>query len=78
LQRVLLMPEYGASRDLAFNLKRHLDAVGILDPGHFIDMCSVHRDRPESDEMEVRFLQEVQEAEMLAALDWTYRGAIGS
>jgi hypothetical protein len=77
LQRVLLMSEYGSARDTAFGLKRHLDAVGVWDPAHFVEMCSTHKDREDHDEMESMLLKEIQEAEMVAALDWTHRCAVG-
>jgi hypothetical protein len=77
LQRVLLMPEYGHARDTAFALKRHLDAEGIWNAGHFLDMCTAFGEREEKEEMEERLLREIQEAEMIAALDWTYRCAAG-
>ncbi len=76
LQRVLVMPEYGASRDTAFSLKRHLDAVGVWDPEYFIDMCTALTEQEEKSEMEERLLREIQEAEMVAALDWTFRSAV--
>lgn len=73
LQRVLLIPEYGTARDTAYGLKRHLDSVGIWDPGYFIDMWVAFRESDEKNAMEDLLLREVQEAEMVAALDWAYR-----
>lgn len=77
LQRVLLMPEYGHARDTAFALKRKIDDAGIWEPAFFVDMCETFRGTDTQDEMESLLLREVQEAEMVAALDWTYRCAIG-
>ena len=76
LQRVLMMPEYGHARDTAFGLKRHLDAAGIWDAGFYIDMCADFREREDPDPMEEILLEEIQEAEMVAALDWTNRCAV--
>ncbi|HCK10271.1 MAG TPA: hypothetical protein DHW45_10385 [Candidatus Latescibacteria bacterium] len=76
LQRVLLMPEYGHARDKAFELKRHIDAGGIWDPVYFVDMCESYQASEEKEEAEALLLREIQEAEMVAALDWTYRCAV--
>lgn len=76
LQRVLLIPEYGGARDTAFGLKRHLDAVGVWDPAYFVEMCSNYKDRSENDKMESVLLREIQEAEMVAALDWNHACAM--
>ena len=78
LERILLMPEYGTSRDTAFALKRHLDAEGVWDSAHFVDMVEANQEREEIDEMEGLFLREIQEAEMISALDWSHRCAIGA
>ena len=77
LERVLLMPEYGEARDTAFRLKQHLDTTGNWDPGYFVDMCADYREKASPDRTEGALLQEIQEAEMVAALDWTYRCAVG-
>ncbi|HAA77550.1 TPA: hypothetical protein DCE37_20755 [Candidatus Latescibacteria bacterium] len=76
LERVLLRPEYGQTRDLAFSLKQHLDSEGIWDSGYFVDMCERFSEAGVPDEMEETLLRAVQEAEMVAALESTYRCAV--
>lgn len=77
LQNVLMMPEYGAARDVAFELKRQLDAAGIWEPVPFVDMCETFHGRETQDPAEERLLREVQEAEMVAGVSWTCRCAVG-
>jgi len=77
LERVMLMPEYGGARDLAFGLKQHVDATGNWDPLYFTDLCERSDANSERAASEVLLLEEIQEAEMVGALDWTYRCVVG-
>lgn len=75
LQRVLQMPEYGKSREVALQFLRHLQSYGTWDPIYFSDLCEacVTGGKKELN----RLLEEVQEVELSALFDWTYRRAIG-
>ena len=75
LQRVLQMPEYGESREVALQFLRHLQSCGTWDALYFLDLCEacVTGGRREAQ----RLLEEVQEVEFTTLFDWTYRMARG-
>lgn len=67
LQRVLQMPDYGTARDTAFDLIQHLRKVGTWDPLKLLSLCEACDWK--EDPALCRLLEEVQEAELLAAIE---------
>lgn len=67
LQRVLQKPEYGGARDTAFGLIQHLQKQDRWDPLYFLDLCEKGAWR--DNERERRLLEEIQETELVAAID---------
>ncbi len=67
LQRVLQMPDYGAARDTAFALIQHLQKVGTWDPVRLLALCE--EGEWKEDAVLCRLLEEIQEAELLAAIE---------
>jgi len=74
LQDALQMPEYGNARESAFTLIRILQESGTWNAVDLVEMCEAAREE-EGGPM-TRLLEEVQEAEMAAAFDWTYGEAV--
>lgn len=67
LQRVLQIPDYGSARDTAFEWIQHLQKVGTWDPLKLLDLCEVGAWKEDASLR--RLLEEVQEAELLAAIE---------
>lgn len=73
LQRVLQMPEYGESREVALQFLRHLQSHGTWDPLYFLDLCEACTTGGSTEAQ--RLLEEAQEVEFTTLFDWTYRMA---
>jgi hypothetical protein len=67
LQRVLQMPDYGTARDTALDLIQHVQKAGTWDPLKLLSLCEAGQWR--DDPALRRLLEEVQEAELLAAIE---------